>query len=86
MKYNDTGPGVVVQFFPTLSNSCVNIHGGKLRRAELVYRTFVRDEPNLPLVQYQFKSKNGNALDLKVENIAISPIATAKTKIKQEQL
>ena len=50
VKYQDAGPGVVVEIFPSLSNRCVNIHGGKLRCAALVYRTFTKREPSVPLL------------------------------------
>ena len=54
-----------------MSNRSVNIHGGNQRCAALVYRTFVRGEPSLPLAQYQFKAKNGNPLDFAVDNIQL---------------
>ena len=80
IKYDEREPGVVVEFYPTINNRSVNIHGGKLRCAALVYRTFVRTEPSLPLVQYQFKAKDGNALNFSVDNIIINTLATAATR------
>ena len=69
-----------MEFVPTINNRSMNIHGGKLRCAALVNRTCVRDAPPLPLMQYQFKSKDGNGLNLSVDNIVHTPLATAATK------
>ena len=80
IKYEERGPGVVVEFHPTINNRSVNIHGGKLRCAALVYRTFAIVEPSLPLVQYQFNAKDGNALNFSIENINITTMATAATR------
>ena len=63
IKYDERGPGVVVEFMPTIKNRSVNIHGGKLRCTALVYRTFTREEPSTPLLQCQFKAKDGNGLN-----------------------
>ena len=80
IKYEERGPGVVVEFYPTINNRSVNIYGGKLRCAALVYRTFTRDEPSLPLIQCQFKAKDGNPINLSVENLVFTPLATAATR------
>ena len=80
IKYDERGPGVVVEFLPTINNRSVNIHGGKLPCAALIYRTFTRDEPSLPLIQCQFKAKDGNPLNLSVENLIFTPLATATTR------
>ena len=42
IKYDERGPGVIVEFMPTINNRSVNIHGGKLKCAAVVYRTFTR--------------------------------------------
>ena len=86
IKHDEREPGVVVQFNPTINNQSVNIHGGKLRCAALVYRTFVRVEPSLPLLQYQFKSKDGNGLNFSVDNIILTTLATAATRKPKEFL
>ena len=80
IKHDERKPGLAVEFFPTINNRSVNIHGGKLRCGALVYRTFVRVEPIIPLMQYQFKAKYGNTLNFSVDNIIINPLATATTR------
>ena len=69
-----------MEFHPTMNNRSVNIYGGKLRCAALVYRTFTRDEPSLPLLHCQFKAKDGNPLNLAIENLIFTPLATATTR------
>ena len=59
-------------FMPTLNNRSVNIYGGKLRCAALVYRTFTREVPTGPLLQCQFKTKDGDGLNFCVENLIIA--------------
>ena len=80
IKYDERGPGVIVDFMPTINNRSVNTHGGKLRCAAVVYRTFTREEPTVPLLQCQFKSKDGNGLNFSVENILLVTLATAATR------
>ena len=80
VKYDEKDPGAVVEVVPRLDNRSVNIHGGKLRCAALVYRTFVKEAPPLPLRRYQFRAKNGNGLDLRVDNIVLAPHNTRKPR------
>ena len=48
VKHHDKEPGNVEEMFPTLGDRSVNIYG---QCAALVYRTFVREPPHLPLLQ-----------------------------------
>ena len=80
IKYQERGPGVVVEFMPTINNRSVNIHGGKLRCAALVYRTFTKEEPTAPLNQCQFKAKDGDGINFSVNNIVMNIQATAGTR------
>ena len=73
IKHDESGPSVVVEFMPTSNNRSVNIYGGKLRCAALAYRPFTREEPTVPLLQCQFKSKDGNGLNFSVENLLQRP-------------
>ena len=80
VNYNDRAPGAVVEVFPTLGNRNINVHGGKVRCTALIYRTFVKYAPSLPVTSYKFNSKNGNGLDLCVENIVITTQGVKKCK------
>ena len=73
---------MVVEFIPTINNRSVNMHGGKLRCGALVYHPlkFERYESTLPLVQYQFKTKDGNGLNFHIDTIVLTPLATVTTR------
>ena len=75
VKYDERGPGVVVEFMPT-----INIHDGKLCCAAYVYRPFTREEPTTPLLQCQFKAQDGDGLNFSIENLIIATQATAATR------
>ena len=80
IKYEERGPGVAVEFFPTAGNRIVSIHCKKIRCVAIIYRTFVRDEPSLPLIQYQFRAKDGNVLNFSVDNLVITALANNLTR------
>ena len=69
VRNDDRVPGCVSEDLPSLHNRSVNINGGKLRCGALVYRTFVKKPPTLPLNRYQLRTKNEDALDFHVDNI-----------------
>ena len=62
------------------STTEVPIFTGKLKCAALVYRTLTRKEPSTPLLQCQFKAKDGNGVNFSVENLIFATQATATTR------